>query len=804
MTATLHEPTTDSFTAEHVREAARRWHSAGFCVLPVKADGSKQPDLATWTRYQHEQPNPQQMRAWFDGTGRTGLGIVCGAISGGLEMFELEGRAVSDGARDRLVPAIKAANVLGVWQRLTRGGYAEWTPSGGLHLLYRIADHDVPRNAKIAQRPARPDELTDRERAILATKPDKVFTRVLAETRGERGFVVVAPSFGPTHDTRLPWSFSGNSAPGVVPTITWDERNALFAAVHAVLDEMPEETPPAARTPRPRDDNDGERPGDAWARATDWSDILTPHGWKHIHRQGDMDYWRRPGDDKKVGWSARTGGQYDGLYVWSTSTEFPTEVSITKFRAYAILNHGGDDRTTASELRRLGYGSRTERPTAQVSEPVTAAPSAGQPEQVDPPAPTGPPWPTLDQAAMHGLAGDFVRMMDPHTEADPAAVLHTFLATIGCRLGPGYYITGGNTRHAPKVWPVITGETSTGAKGTALAVVKSFWRSFDPMFMLANTATGLSTGEGLIRAVRDPNGDEPDAPGFDEGVADKRLWVDAPEFASVLEKSRREGNSLSGTLREAYDAGVLQSMTSGSPLKATGTHIVITPQVTPAELVAKLTATDVANGLANRFMIVASRMSKVLPEGSAPDGVRLCAFEDRLRQVLTDLHAKCYDKAEITRTAAGRDLWVAEYHRRFEERREQPESPVKSLLARWHANTARLSVVYALLDGSLQVDEVHVRAALAAWDYVESSTRYVFGSEAGDRDLGRLMEYINESSGRTRTDISVDLFQRHKTKAELDQLLNKLLARGGYEVKKVPGPSGGRPTLRYARTVAGS
>ncbi|MEE3918217.1 hypothetical protein V2I01_04970 [Micromonospora sp. BRA006-A] len=112
-------------------------------------------------------------------------------------------------------------------------------------------------------------------------------------------------------------------------------------------------------------------------------------------------------------------------------------------------------------------------------------------------------------------------------------------------------------------------------------MVKSFWREFDSHFMLMNTATGLSTGEGLIRAVRDANGDDPSAPGFDEGVHDKRLWVDAPEFASVLEKSRREGNSLSGTLREAYDAGVLQSMTSGSPLKATNTHIVITRRSPP-------------------------------------------------------------------------------------------------------------------------------------------------------------------------------------------------------------------------------
>lgn len=429
---------------------------------------------------------------------------------------------------------------------------------------------------------------------------------------------------------------------------------------------------------------------------------------------------------------------------------------------------------------------------------------AGEPGRAVTPPAAGPEWPVLGKEAMHGLAADFVRMYDPHTEADPAAVLHVFLATSGCRFGRDYYVTGGNTRHAPKVWPVITGDTSTGAKGTAVAVVKSFWRRFDPHFMLTNTAAGLSTGEGLIRIVRDPNGDDPNAPGFDEGVADKRLWVDAPEFVGVLDKSRREGNSLSATLREAYDDEVLQSMTSGSPLKATGSHIVITPQITPVELVMKLTATDVANGLANRFMVACSRMSKELPEGSSPSAEELKEFGDRLHHVSSGLFRHTSGKSELRRTGAARNLWVAEYKRRFEERRGQSESPVKSLLARWHANSARLSVIYALLDGVLEIDEVHVRAALAAWDYVEDSTRYVFGSEAGDRDLGRLMEYIDNSvGGRTRTDISVDLFAKHKTKAELDQLIAKLLARGGYVNKKAPGERGGRPAVVFVREGGG-
>lgn len=342
---------TDQPTSFDVREAATAWRAAGVAVLPIRTDGSKAPAVE-WAKYSEHPPTAAEHDQWFSGN-PIGLGLLCGAVSGGLEMFELEGRAIAEGARDSLVPALRDAGAFDIWTRLIKG-YAEWTPGGGLHLLYRIADHDVPRNTKIAQRPAEPAEYTDVEKALAEKWPNKTILRCLAETRGNGGFVVVAPSHGRSHDTGLPWHLAEGSTYGSVPTITWDERNALHAVVRMVLDQTPE---PAAR-PMPTDasrPNSGDRPGDAWAQQTTWPDVLEPHGWKWVYRRGDMDFWRRPG--KNIGVSARTGGTHNGLYVWSSSTEFPTEQSITKFRTYAILEHRGDDRAAGSELRRRGFGS---------------------------------------------------------------------------------------------------------------------------------------------------------------------------------------------------------------------------------------------------------------------------------------------------------------------------------------------------------------------------------------------------------------------------------------------------------------
>ncbi|HET8726356.1 MAG TPA: bifunctional DNA primase/polymerase, partial [Alphaproteobacteria bacterium] len=145
-----------------VREAAYAWQANGFSVVPVQEDGTKRP-LGTWKQYQREAASRQQVSDWFASGQRHGLGLICGAISGGLEMFELEGRAVAEGARNRLVPALEGAGIKDLWRRLLQG-YCEFTPSGGIHLLYRIADREVPGNTKIARRPATAEE--------LATDPD--------------------------------------------------------------------------------------------------------------------------------------------------------------------------------------------------------------------------------------------------------------------------------------------------------------------------------------------------------------------------------------------------------------------------------------------------------------------------------------------------------------------------------------------------------------------------------------------------------------------------------------------------------
>lgn len=77
-----------------------------------------------------------------------------------------------------------------------------------------------------------------------------------------------------------------------------------------------------------------------------------------------------------------------------------------------------------------------------------------------------PEWPeTLNPAALHGLAGDVVRAIDPHTESDPAAVLASFLTAFGNVVGPDAHVVVGSTQHTARIFTALVGETARARKG---------------------------------------------------------------------------------------------------------------------------------------------------------------------------------------------------------------------------------------------------------------------------------------------------------------------------------------------------
>ena len=67
-------------------------------------------------------------------------------------------------------------------------------------------------------------------------------------------------------------------------------------------------------------------------------------------------------------------------------------------------------------------------------------------------------WPSpLSEAAYHGIAGEFVRLVGPQTEADPAALLFQLLVALGSIIGRGPYLCVGAGRHHVNIFAVCVG-----------------------------------------------------------------------------------------------------------------------------------------------------------------------------------------------------------------------------------------------------------------------------------------------------------------------------------------------------------
>lgn len=313
-------------------QAALNFHDAGICVVPARTDGSKAPD-GSWKQYQIERPSREQIIKWFE-NGHQGIGIICGKVSGNLEMLELEGRAVSSGLLDQARELAVNSGLAEIWEVMVNG-YSEVTPSGGIHFLYRIADEEVPGNTKIARRPGENDSI-----------------EVLVETRGEGGFVITAPSCGTTHPSGQPWQLLKGS-PATIAMLSFEEREALHDIFRA-LDQMPVKEQ-IAQSLGSREQT-GERPGDDFNNRATWKEILEPKGWKVVFTANGVTYWRRPG--KTTGISATTGrNDGDNLFVFTTSTIFEAEKPYSKFAAFTHLEFGGNYSEASKALRVKGYGA---------------------------------------------------------------------------------------------------------------------------------------------------------------------------------------------------------------------------------------------------------------------------------------------------------------------------------------------------------------------------------------------------------------------------------------------------------------
>jgi Bifunctional DNA primase/polymerase, N-terminal/Primase C terminal 1 (PriCT-1)/Protein of unknown function (DUF3987) len=393
-------------------------------------------------------------------------------------------------------------------------------------------------------------------------------------------------------------------------------------------------------------------------------------------------------------------------------------------------------------------------------------------------------WPERPKdEAFQGLAGEVVSVIEPHSEADPVALLVQLLVAFGSAAGRHAHFRVEADRHHTNLFAVLIGQTSKGRKGTSLGQARNLLQQVDAQWNGSCVQSGLSSGEGLIFAVRDAvcRAARPSKKGTifnndgnvtvaDAGVEDKRLLVVEPEFAQCLKVMGREGNILSTVIRQAWDSGDLRTLTKNSPTKATGAHISLIGHVTENELRRYLSETEQANGFGNRFLWICSRRSKFLPDGGQVPEVELAPLVKRLGLAV----AFAGEQREMERSDKAKKLW----HSIYESLSEGKTGLLGALCGRGEAQVTRLAMIYALLDRSGTIMRRHLAAAVALWNYGEDSVRYTFGDPVGDAAADTILAALrSEPAGLSRTDIS-NLFARHRTAAEITRALDQLQKLG--------------------------
>jgi hypothetical protein len=390
-------------------------------------------------------------------------------------------------------------------------------------------------------------------------------------------------------------------------------------------------------------------------------------------------------------------------------------------------------------------------------------------------------WPKLPLAALHGLAGDVVRAIDPYTEADPAAILAHFLVFFGNCVGPSPHFRVGGDEHPAKLFVALVGDSSTGRKGTSEGQVRHLFKAVDPDWTKNCFVHGLASGEGLIRAL---------AP-TESGSADSRAVVVEPEMANVLAAMGRQNSTLSSVIRQAWDRSDLSLMRAASKntVKVHGVHVSMVTHVTPGELLRRMDSSENSNGFANRFLWLLVRRSKSLPDAPQVPQAAFDALENRTVLALDFGRRTTEMRRDDEAASAWRNL--------YPDLAASRPGLVGLVTSRGPAQVIRLALIYALLDHSQTVQPPHLEAAKAFFDFTAQCARKIFGGRVGDPIAQRILEILEEVGEISRTEL-YDFLGRNIPGMVIENALTTLQADGLIKIRigeTTPGTRGPKPRL---------
>ena len=286
-------------------------------ISAIPVNSNKTPMVSSWKEFQNRLPSQDECKKWGS-MKKEGVAVICGAISGGLEIIDIDNKF--DAASSIYLDLI--SNLSNERPELYDKLVIEQSKNKGYHIIYRCKNFEG--NKKLARQ-------KDLDGNILT----------IIETRGEGGYCIIHPSKG--YDV-----IKNNILK--VKEITEEERDYLFQLCYqfnAIKDEKPTTN---YIKPNTNEKIEGEKIGDLYNQKNDFIDILLKHGWSIIKKESDKIHFKRPGKAEKTN-SATFLLEPRLFYVFSTNAfPFESECSYSPFAVYTLLEANGDFKQAVKQL----------------------------------------------------------------------------------------------------------------------------------------------------------------------------------------------------------------------------------------------------------------------------------------------------------------------------------------------------------------------------------------------------------------------------------------------------------------------
>ena len=302
----IYAPQTE--TARH----ARRYHDAGLCVIPITTDGTRIP-IMPWERWEWKA-----LGYHWDCPRPCGIGIVCGAKSGNLEVLDFDAHHAPESVFQQWTSMVDTT----LLSRLPIVA----TPSNGWQVWYRCETIGKP--------------------AVIARDEAG---HGLVELKSHQSMITAIGSPLEVHHSHRPYELI-NGDLCAIPAITTAQRQRFLDSAR-LLNRYKSPSNCDRRRRGNQKCSGANRPGDKFNHEADWRDIMEDAGWTIQRTSGDTTYWTKPLATRGEVHATTNYRGADLLKVFTTDAPpFETDKTYDKFGVYALLHHNGDLSKAAQAL----------------------------------------------------------------------------------------------------------------------------------------------------------------------------------------------------------------------------------------------------------------------------------------------------------------------------------------------------------------------------------------------------------------------------------------------------------------------